>query len=102
MVPPVEWIMLSEKYADAPELLVIDERGGSYSTMTEVAEATTYPGFSPGVGPEYTEWGRLIRYDRELPADAYRLVEDERVIAGWGWWPGAGEGPVPDGEKPES
>ena len=28
MVPPVEWIMLSEKYADAPELLVIDERGG--------------------------------------------------------------------------
>jgi arabinosyltransferase C len=102
MAPPVEWIMLSEKYADAPELLVIDERGGSYSTMTEVADATTYPGFSPGVGPEYTEWGRLIRYDRELPADAYRLVEDERVIAGWGWWPGAGDGPVPDGEKPES
>lgn len=102
MVPPVEWIMLSEKYADAPELLVIDERGGSYSTMTEVADATTYPGFSPGVGPEYTEWGRLVRYDRELPADAYRLVEDERVIAGWGWWPGAGEGPVPDGDKPDS
>jgi len=102
MVPPVEWIMLSEKYADAPELLVIDERGGSYSTMTEVADATTYPGFSPGVGPEYTEWGRLVRYDRELPADAYRLVEDERVIAGWGWWPGAGDGPVPDGEKPDS
>ena len=102
LVPPVEWIMLSEKYADAPELLVIDERGGSYSTMTEVADATTYPGFSPGVGPEYTEWGRLVRYDRELPADAYRLVEDERVIAGWGWWPGAGEGPVPDGDKPDS
>jgi arabinosyltransferase C len=102
MVPPVEWIMLSEKYADAPELLVIDERGGSYATMTEVADATTYPGFSPGVGPEYTEWGRLVRYDRELPADAYRLVEDERVIAGWGWWPGAGEGPVPDGDKPDS
>lgn len=102
MVPPVDWIMLSEKYADAPELLVIDERGGSYSTMAEVADATTYPGFSPGVGPEYTEWGRLIRYDRELPADAYRLVEDERVIPGWGWWPGAGDGPVPDGEKPDS
>ncbi|RBY80054.1 hypothetical protein DQ239_02895 [Blastococcus sp. TF02-09] len=101
MVPPVEWIMFSEKYADAPELLVIDDRGGSYSTMTEVADATTYPGFSPGVGPEYTEWGRLVRYDRQLPADAYRLVEDERVIAGWGWWPGAGDGPVPDGDKPD-
>ena len=101
MVPPVQWVMLSEKYADAPELLVIDERGGSYSTMSEVAEENTYPGFSPGVGPEYTEWGRLIRWDLELPADAYRLVQDERVIAGWGWWPGAGEGPVPEGDKPD-
>ncbi|MGY2129944.1 arabinosyltransferase domain-containing protein [Blastococcus sp. SYSU DS0617] len=101
LVPPVEWIMLSEKYADAPELLVIDERGGSYSTLREVADTTTYPGFSPGVGPEYTEWGRLVRYDRELPADAYRLVEDERVIPGWGWWPGAGDGPVPEGDQPD-
>lgn len=31
-------------------LLVIDERGGSYSTMSTVAEKTTYPGFTPTVG----------------------------------------------------
>ena len=60
----------------------------------------------PGVDGDFAFAGRhgilLARRDRELPADAYRLVEDERVIAGWGWWPGAGDGPVPDGEKPES
>jgi arabinosyltransferase C len=96
MVEPVEWLVLSGAYADAEQLTVIDERGGSYSTMSTVAKETDYRGFTPGVMPGYTEWGRLVRWDLELPADRYRLVKDHRTIAGWKWWPGAGDGPSPD------
>jgi arabinosyltransferase C len=95
MVEPVDWLVFSATFADAPAVTFVDDRGGSYGTVDEAADATAYRGFIPGVFP-YTEWGRLIELDYELPTDAFRMERSSRTIAGWGWWPGAGPGPSPE------
>jgi arabinosyltransferase C len=95
MVEPVDWLVFSQTFADSPDVTVVDDRGGSYGTVDEVAEETRYRGFIPGVFP-YTEWGRVVALDYELPTDAFRTEQGSRTIAGWGWWPGAGPGPSPE------
>jgi arabinosyltransferase C len=95
MVEAVDWLVFSRTFADSPDVTVIDDRGGSYGTVDEVAQQTRYRGFIPGVFP-YTEWGRVVALDYELPTDAFRMEEGSRTIGGWGWWPGAGPGPSPE------
>lgn len=101
MVEPVDWLVISETFADSPDLTILDDRGGAYGTLDEVTSETAYRGFMPAVFP-YTEWGRLIEYDYALPTDAFRMEKGSRTIAGWGWWPGAGPGPSPEGGEVQS
>ncbi len=96
MVEPVDWLVFSDTFADSPDITIIDDRGGAYGTVEEVARFTTYRGFLPGTSPD-VEWGRLVALDYELPTDAFRVEQGTRTIAGWGWWPGAGPGPSPEG-----
>ncbi|MGY1773910.1 arabinosyltransferase domain-containing protein [Blastococcus sp. SYSU D00813] len=95
MVEPVRWVVLSSTYASSPELTVVDERGGSYSTVEETADTTEYIGFMPGVYP-YEEWGEITRLDPRLPDDGYVVERSTRVVPGWSWWDGAGPGPDAD------
>ncbi|WP_040338438.1 arabinosyltransferase domain-containing protein [Candidatus Blastococcus massiliensis] len=101
MVEPVDWVVFSATFADSPDLTIVDDRGGAYGTLDEVTTGTAYRGFMPGVFP-YTEWGRLIELEYDLPTDAFRMESDTRTIAGWGWWPGAGPGPSPEGGSAQS
>jgi arabinosyltransferase C len=94
MVEPAQWLVQGATYAGAPGLTVLDDRGGSYSTAPEVFRETRYPAFLPGVG--YSEWGFLVRWEPRLPTGAFELERTTRVIPGWGWWPGAGDGPARD------
>ncbi len=95
MVEPVDFLVFSDTFADSPDITIIDDRGGAYGTVEEVARFTTYRGFLPGTSPD-VEWGRLVALDYELPTDAFRVEEGSRTIAGWGWWPEAGPGPSPE------
>lgn len=95
MVEPVDWLVFSDTFADSPEITMVDEGGGAYGTVEEVATTTTYRGFLPTTSPD-VEWGRLVALDYDLPTDAFRMEEGSRTIAGWGWWPGAGPGPSPE------
>jgi arabinosyltransferase C len=96
MVQPVDWLVTSVTFEESPAVTMVDDRGGAYGTVDEVAEERDYRGFVPGVFP-YTEWGRVTRLDYDLPTDAFRMEKGSRTIAGWGWWPGAGPGPSPEG-----
>jgi arabinosyltransferase C len=95
MVEPVDFVVFSDTFADSPDITIVDDRGGAYGTLAEVAGTTTYRGFLPTTSPD-VEWGRLVALDYDLPTDAFRIDEGTRTIAGWGWWPGAGPGPSPE------
>lgn len=92
LVQPVRWLVQSDTYAAVPELTIVDDRGGSYSTIEAVTDGTGYVGFMPGVYP-FEEWGEVVRLEPELPEGEYELTRSTRVVPGWGWWPGAGPGP---------
>ena len=95
MVEPVDLLVLGDTFSDDPGLLVIDNGGGSYGTVDEVAEVTRYRGFLPDTSAD-VQWGQLRRLDYDLPTDAFRVEPGSRTIAGWGWWPEAGPGPSPE------
>ncbi|TKJ18392.1 arabinosyltransferase domain-containing protein [Blastococcus sp. CCUG 61487] len=95
LVEPIDWLVLGDTFADDPGLLIVDDGGGAYGTLDEVADLTEYRGFLPSTSPD-VEWGTLVGVDYPLPTDAFRVTEGSRTIAGWGWWPGAGPGPSPE------
>jgi arabinosyltransferase C len=95
MVEPIDLLVLGDTFSDDPGLLIIDDGGGAYGTVDEVAEVTRYRGFLPDTSAE-VQWGQLLELRYDLPTDAFRMEPGTRTIAGWGWWPGAGPGPSPE------
>ncbi len=95
MVEPIDLLVLGDTFSDDPGLLIIDDEGGAYGTVDEVAEVTRYRGFLPDTSAD-VRWGQLRELEYDLPTDAFRMEMGSRTIAGWGWWPGAGPGPSPE------
>ncbi|MGY1754915.1 arabinosyltransferase domain-containing protein [Blastococcus sp. SYSU D01042] len=95
MVEPVDQLVLGDTFSDDPGLLIVDNGGGAYGTVDEVARVTRYRGFLPDTSADVT-WGTLLELEYDLPTDAFRVEEGSRTIAGWGWWPEAGPGPSPE------
>ncbi|WP_375335648.1 arabinosyltransferase C-terminal domain-containing protein [Blastococcus sp. TML/C7B] len=95
MVEAIDLLVLGDTFSDDPGLLIVDNKGGAYGTVDEVAGITRYRGFLPDTSADVT-WGALVELDYDLPTDAFRVVDGSRTIAGWGWWPEAGPGPSPE------